>query len=69
MASAPSLDAAISRIGTGRFHYKLLALCGWANASDAIEMLAVRPLLSGCAARARVYVCLSVCAHYLEPNV
>lgn len=39
--STPSLDAAISRIGTGRFHHRLVLLCGWANASDAIEMLGV----------------------------
>ncbi|EGD77660.1 hypothetical protein PTSG_08752 [Salpingoeca rosetta] len=43
MSSAATLtfDAAISRIGTGWFHYKLVALCGWANASDAIEMLGI----------------------------
>ena len=28
-------------IGYGVFHYKLLALCGWALSSDAIEILCI----------------------------
>lgn len=30
------------QIGIGRFHYFVLLLCGWANAADAVELLAVR---------------------------
>jgi VNT family MFS transporter (synaptic vesicle glycoprotein 2) len=28
-------------IGSGPFHWKLLLLAGWVNASDAVELLAV----------------------------
>ncbi len=31
--------------GYGRFHYTLLALCGWALSSDAIEVLAISFIL------------------------
>ena len=31
--------------GYGMFHYKLLALCGWALSSDAIEVLAISFIL------------------------
>ena len=38
--SAISYDSLLSLIGTGAFHYQLLLLCGWANAADAVEILA-----------------------------
>ena len=31
----------LEQLGVGRFHYILLLLCGWANASDAVELMAV----------------------------
>jgi hypothetical protein len=31
-----------SQVGFGRFQLFLLLLCGWANASDAVEMMGVR---------------------------
>ena len=31
--------------GFGKFHYWLLLVCGWANASDAIELLCISFLL------------------------
>jgi len=34
-------ETAVSLSGYGKFHYLLLAVCGWANASDAIEILAI----------------------------
>ena len=33
-------DSLLEQAGTGLFHYQLLLLCGWANAADAIEILA-----------------------------
>jgi len=38
-------EEGIRQTGYGKFHYLLLAICGWANASDAIEMIAVSFLL------------------------
>ncbi|XP_064645752.1 synaptic vesicle glycoprotein 2C-like isoform X2 [Lineus longissimus] len=38
-------EQALIRTGYGRFHYKLLFLCGWAVASDSIEVLCVSFLL------------------------
>ena len=32
-------------LGFGKFHYWLLLVCGWANASDAIELLCISFLL------------------------
>lgn len=29
------------KLGYGKFHYKLLALCGWALSSDAVEVLCI----------------------------
>lgn len=34
-------EEAILAAGYGKFHYKLLALCGWALSSDAIEVLCI----------------------------
>eukprot|EP01104_Vermistella_antarctica_P003225 TRINITY_DN1339_c0_g1_i1.p1 TRINITY_DN1339_c0_g1~~TRINITY_DN1339_c0_g1_i1.p1 ORF type:complete len:580 (+),score=72.99 TRINITY_DN1339_c0_g1_i1:220-1959(+) len=34
-------EEALNRIGYGRFQWELLMICGWANAADAIEILAV----------------------------
>jgi len=34
-------ETAIAKTGFGRFHYWLLFVCGWANASDAIEILCI----------------------------
>jgi hypothetical protein len=31
----------IANVGYGKFHYRLLALCGWALSSDAIEILCI----------------------------
>ena len=31
-------EDALEECGYGRFHYWLLFVCGWANASDAIEV-------------------------------
>lgn len=38
-------EDALEECGYGRFHYILLFICGWANASDAIEIIAVSFLL------------------------
>ncbi len=38
-------EEAISSVGYGKFHYLLLALCGWALSSDAIEVLAISFIL------------------------
>ena len=38
-------DTALSRTGYGRFHYLLTLVCGWANASDAVEILCISFLL------------------------
>ncbi|CAC5403906.1 SV2 [Mytilus coruscus] len=38
-------EEALKQTGYGRFHYKVLALCGWAVSSDAIEVLSVSFLL------------------------
>jgi len=35
------LEAALDQIGTGWFHWKLLLICGFGNASDAVEMMAL----------------------------
>ena len=32
-------ETALARTEYGRFHYWLAVVCGWANASDAIEIL------------------------------
>lgn len=34
-------ETAITNAGFGRFHYWLLFVCGWANASDAVEILCI----------------------------
>jgi len=34
-------ETAISSAGFGKFHYWLLFVCGWANASDAVEILCI----------------------------
>ena len=38
-------DTALSRTGYGRFHHLLTLVCGWANASDAVEILCISFLL------------------------
>ena len=38
-------ETALERTGYGRFHYWLLLVCGWANASDAVEILCISFLL------------------------
>jgi len=38
-------ETAISSAGFGRFHYWLLFVCGWANASDAVEILCISFIL------------------------
>ena len=38
-------DTALARTGYGRFHYLLMFVCGWANASDAVEILCISFLL------------------------
>ncbi|XP_076079879.1 synaptic vesicle glycoprotein 2C-like isoform X2 [Mytilus galloprovincialis] len=38
-------EEALKETGYGRFHFKVLALCGWAVSSDAIEVLSVSFLL------------------------
>lgn len=35
------LEDALEQIGTGWFHWKLLLICGFGNASDAVEMMAL----------------------------
>lgn len=32
------LEEALEQIGTGWFHWKLLLICGFGNASDAVEV-------------------------------
>ena len=39
-------DSLLEQAGTGLFHYQLLLLCGWANAADAIEILAASFIMS-----------------------
>ena len=34
-------ETALSSAGFGKFHYWLLFVCGWANASDAVEILCI----------------------------
>ena len=34
-------ETAMTRAGFGKFHYWLLWVCGWANASDAVEILCI----------------------------
>ena len=38
-------ETAISKAGYGKFHWILLMVCGWANASDAIEVICISFLL------------------------
>ena len=38
-------ETALARTEYGRFHYWLAVVCGWANASDAIEILCISFLL------------------------
>jgi len=38
-------DSALELAGYGRFHYWLAFICGWANASDAVEILCISFLL------------------------
>ena len=38
-------ERAVAATGYGRFHYALLLVCGWANASDAIEIICISFLL------------------------
>lgn len=40
-----SYEEAVEKAGFGLFHWLLLVVCGWANASDAVEMLCVSFLL------------------------
>ncbi|XP_042609454.1 synaptic vesicle glycoprotein 2B isoform X1 [Cyprinus carpio] len=40
-----SYEEAVEKAGFGLFHWLLLAVCGWANASDAVEILCVSFLL------------------------
>ena len=42
---ALSYEDTLALIGTGRFHRQLLALCGWSNAADAVEIMSVSFLL------------------------
>ena len=39
-------DSLLEQAGTGPFHYQLLLLCGWANAADAVEILAASFIMS-----------------------
>jgi len=43
--SGVDYDTAIDKAGYGKFHYWLLWVCGWANASDAVEILCISFLL------------------------
>ncbi len=36
-----TVDEELERIGVGRFHYVAGAVCGIANAADAVELLAI----------------------------
>ena len=38
-------DTALTHVGYGRWHWMLAWVCGWANASDAVELLAISFLL------------------------
>ena len=38
-------DTALTHVGYGRWHWWLAWVCGWANASDAVELLAISFLL------------------------
>jgi len=49
-------EEAIASTGTGRFHYLLLCICGWALASDSVEIQAVS------------FVLPSACDLYLTSN-
>jgi len=40
-----SYDSALLSCGYGKFHYWLCWVCGWANASDAVEIIAISFLL------------------------
>lgn len=40
-----SYEEAVEKTGFGLFHWLLLVVCGWANASDAVEILCVSFLL------------------------
>ncbi|XP_002734267.1 synaptic vesicle glycoprotein 2B-like [Saccoglossus kowalevskii] len=40
-----TFEEAIDAAGFGLYHYMLLCVCGWANASDAVEMLCVSFLM------------------------
>jgi len=40
-----SYEDALDECGYGKFHYLLLLVCGWANASDAIEIICISFLL------------------------
>eukprot|EP00914_Ancora_sagittata_P035108 GHVO01070863.1.p1 GENE.GHVO01070863.1~~GHVO01070863.1.p1 ORF type:complete len:107 (-),score=11.55 GHVO01070863.1:218-538(-) len=42
-------EEAITATGYGKFHYLLLALCGWALSSDAIEILCISFVLPSAA--------------------
>ncbi|XP_060709635.1 synaptic vesicle glycoprotein 2B isoform X1 [Hemiscyllium ocellatum] len=42
---ALTFEEAVEETGFGTFHIALLAICGWANASDAVEILCVSFLL------------------------
>ncbi|XP_071941341.1 synaptic vesicle glycoprotein 2C-like [Antedon mediterranea] len=43
--SGLSYDESIEIVGFGKFHILLLAVCGWANASDAVETLSISFIL------------------------
>ena len=43
--SSCDYDTALARAGYGKFHYLLMLVCGWANASDAVEILCISFLL------------------------
>jgi len=42
---AVNYEEAVLKTGYGKFHYILLLICGWANASDAIEIICISFLL------------------------
>ncbi|XP_038078270.1 synaptic vesicle glycoprotein 2C-like isoform X2 [Patiria miniata] len=44
-AKLGNFDEALEKAGFGKFHVLLVILCGWANASDAVEILSVSFLL------------------------
>eukprot|EP00092_Neocalanus_flemingeri_P032628 GFUD01035489.1.p1 GENE.GFUD01035489.1~~GFUD01035489.1.p1 ORF type:complete len:574 (-),score=164.16 GFUD01035489.1:136-1857(-) len=44
-ASGTDYETAIKLAGYGSFHYWLMFVCGWANASDAVEILCISFLL------------------------